>query len=429
MDFFLASVSFQVLSCIIIIILICYQYSSKYRYLKTSRCFLLVLYSFFFAEFFDFFTWIFDGHSNPLVINLIWLSSLFTYFFSFLTEISLFYYIILNLNFDVKTENKLKKICFAVLISLFAFTIIMQTNGLIYFYNEGGSFEFGKFYWLIGLIQEIIFFALTVMIIFYRKRFGFFKTLIFLSHPLLPLITMIISNYFNPYITIFSYTSMLVSTLLIFLNIQIELERKLKERELELSENRIAIMNSQIQPHFLYNSLSAISDLCDDNADAQTALLMFSKYLRTNMDSLSEKTLISFEKEMEHVREYLWLEKLRFRERLEIEYEIVETGFMLPMLTLQPIVENAVRYGINQRPAGGKLTIRTEKKADGFYVNIIDDGVGFNPFSTEEKTIDSRSHIGIKNVRERLSAMCGGELIIESAIGIGTTAIIKIPIK
>lgn len=99
---------------------------------------------------------------------------------------------------------------------------------------------------------------------------------------------------------------------MVYVNIQMDLKHKLIEQNAELTQNRIAIMLSQIQPHFLYNSLSAISGLCSDDSEAQEALLKFSFYLRANMDSLLENRLIIFTKELEHVEHYLWLEKLRF---------------------------------------------------------------------------------------------------------------------
>ena len=198
-----------------------------------------------------------------------------------------------------------------------------------------------------------------------------------------------------------------------------------QEKELELSEGRMAIMLSQIQPHFLYNSFVAIKQLCDINPKAaKDAVTEFSDYLRGNLDSLTLKTLILFNKELKHIENYLALEKRRFGDKLKIVYDFKAQDFMLPALTLQPIVENAVRYGVTKKEEGGTVIIETSETETHILIKISDDGVGFN---LEEVKQDGRSHIGIENVRNRLSAMCNGTLRIESEIDVGTTATISIP--
>lgn len=216
---------------------------------------------------------------------------------------------------------------------------------------------------------------------------------------------------------------------LIYANIQMDLKYQMQLKEVELTEARISVMLSQIQPHFLYNSLTAIDNLFyNDPEKGHEAIYAFSDYLRGNMDSLAQKELVKFEQELEHTRQYLHLEKLRFRDKLEIAYDIQVQDFWLPVLTLQPIVENAVRYGATKRYGGGAIKISTADTGEFYRITIGDNGQGFDP----EKPLvsdydDGRSHMGIANVRARLSAMCGGTLGIESVIGEGTTAIIEIP--
>lgn len=221
-----------------------------------------------------------------------------------------------------------------------------------------------------------------------------------------------------------TYLATAVALFLMYVNIQLELWHRLREREAELAEGRIAVMLSQIQPHFIFNTLSSIADVCGENPLAQKCLSAFSDYLRGNMDALSQKMPIPFERELEHVRQYLWLEQLRFEERLRIEYDIRAKNFMLPVLTLQPIVENAVRHGITQRLSGGTIAIRSEESGSGYRIVVEDDGVGFDP---EAPPQDGRNHTGIENVRARLAAQCGGRVEIESAPGRGTRVVIEIP--
>ena len=109
---------------------------------------------------------------------------------------------------------------------------------------------------------------------------------------------------------------------------------------------------------------------------------------------------------------------------LNVVYDIQVTDFKLPVLTLQAIVENAVRHGIGKREGGGSLTISTSETDNDYLVFVSDDGQGFN---YEEAVNDGQQHIGIKNVRERLNTQCSGALEIKSQIGKGTTVTIKIP--
>ena len=196
-------------------------------------------------------------------------------------------------------------------------------------------------------------------------------------------------------------------------------------QEAKLEESRISIMLSQIQPHFLYNSLSAISYLCEqDPLAAQAAINDFSDYLRGNLDSLRLTVPVPFDKELEHIRIYLSLEKLRFGDELGLVYDIRTAGFLLPALTVQPLVENAVRYGVFGRAGGGTVTIATREYPDRFEITVSDDGVGYDPDAVQT---DGRTHIGIENVRARLAAMVGGGLEIQSEKGAGTIATIKLP--
>ena len=200
-------------------------------------------------------------------------------------------------------------------------------------------------------------------------------------------------------------------------------EKLLLEREAELERSRVAITISQIQPHFLYNALSSIADLCRDAPEARDALNDFAAYLRGNMDSLTSRGVIHFSQELKHIETYLRLEKLRFGEMLQVEYDIQETDFLLPPLTVQPLVENAVKHGVCQKREGGTVTLRTRREGGTVTITVEDDGVGFDPAQPRR---DGRSHVGIENVRSRLRQMADGTLDIRSAPGAGTSATITL---
>ena len=175
----------------------------------------------------------------------------------------------------------------------------------------------------------------------------------------------------------------------------------------------------------MYNSLTAIAQLCDDNPSAaKQATIAFSDYLRNNMHSIEKKELIPITEELKHIETYLYLEKMRFDDYLNIEYGIEETEFYVPSLSVQPIVENAVKWGIGEKENGGVIRISTYSDDENYVITVSDNGNGFD--TTKSKN-DKRSHIGIENVRKRLKVMCRGRLIINSTIGEGTTAKIIIP--
>jgi sensor histidine kinase YesM len=150
----------------------------------------------------------------------------------------------------------------------------------------------------------------------------------------------------------------------------------------------------------------------------------FAEYLRNNLSALDEPGLVSFETELSHVKTYLEIEKIRFEDTLEIAYDITCDEFYLPVLTVQPIVENAVKHGTSKKRSGGKVVISTLEDEKDYIISVSDTGCGFDPSKPKN---DGKSHVGIENVRQRLFNMCGGSLTIESEIGIGTLATIRIP--
>lgn len=202
---------------------------------------------------------------------------------------------------------------------------------------------------------------------------------------------------------------------------------RVEKLEQELQESRISIMLSQLQPHFLFNVLNSIYYLCGTQPETARQMVdKFSTYLRDNLDSLGQKEMIPFCKEFDHIQTYLELEKLRFDEELTVVYDIQTDQFLLPVLTVQPLVENAVKHGITKKRGGGVLTLSTREKPEGYVITVSDTGVGFDP---EHHMDDGVPHIGIENVRMRLEGMAGGTLKITSSPGNGTTAVIIIPKK
>ena len=199
-----------------------------------------------------------------------------------------------------------------------------------------------------------------------------------------------------------------------------------QQMQKELYEAKVGVMVSQIRPHFIYNALTSIAMMCTiDPETAQEATVTFADYLRGNMDSLNQSKPVPFTTELEHLKKYLYIEKMRFDDLLNVEYDIQTVDFQLPLLSIQPLVENAVKHGVGMKEDGGTVTIATKETDSAYEVIIKDDGVGFDPDAPKED--DGRSHIGMENTKKRLHDLCGARVEITSVIGEGTTAKVILP--
>lgn len=220
-----------------------------------------------------------------------------------------------------------------------------------------------------------------------------------------------------------------LSSVLIYNFVHVGAARVAKEQEVVLGETQMKLMTSQIQPHFIFNSLNTIYYLVEkDPAMAQQAINTFSDYLRVNIDSLKSTKLQPFEKELEHVESYLKLEKMRFDDELEVNYDIQTREFLLPALSLQPIVENAVKHGVGKKPGGGHVNIRTWATDTKYVIEVEDDGVGFD-MKHPRVSMEHSIGVGLENVRQRLKSSCNGRMEIDTEVGRGTRVQLILPIE
>ena len=202
-----------------------------------------------------------------------------------------------------------------------------------------------------------------------------------------------------------------------------ELEMEKIVLNAELAESRISTMMSQIRPHFIYNTLGSIEQLCIiDPPKAGNLVHNFAKYLRGNFGELDNPKPILMSQEMEHVHYYISIENVRFPDMTFI-FEMNSDDFHIPALTVQPIVENAIKHGLMKLPKGGTIHVVSYETETDYCISVVDDGVGFDV----NEVVDERKHLGLRNIRERLKVMVNGTLEIESTVGVGTKVLIKIP--
>lgn len=217
---------------------------------------------------------------------------------------------------------------------------------------------------------------------------------------------------------------LLFITLLVYGNSYTNHGYELFRKKLEARNMKQNLYISQLQPRFIKTTLDNIRDLPGNPPEMKTAIGQFSKYLNDNFVAVNDKC-IPFDTELEHVQTYVGLEKLRFKEKLEVVFDIGDTDFDIPPLTLQMIVENAIKHGITQSENGGTVEISSRMTASDHVITVKDDGIGFDPEYRPEES--EREHVGIVNSRKRLSEILGGKLTVESEIGKGTTITITIP--
>ncbi len=208
-----------------------------------------------------------------------------------------------------------------------------------------------------------------------------------------------------------------------FVRASIAGERRLREQEAALREARTQTMMNQIRPHFIYNTLTSIYLLCKDDPDRAAQVVSdFTDYLQANFTAVAATELTSFTAELQHAQAYLAVESVVYGDRLNVEYDTEYSAFRLPPLTLQPIVENAVKFSVGKRNAPAHILIRSRAADGGAEITVEDDGPGYFPAAE-----DGKPHVGLQNVRDRLAMMCGGTLTIAQRPGGGTEVTVRIP--
>ena len=298
--------------------------------------------------------------------------------------------------------------------------------GLFYYIDESNVYHRSDWYWVGQAFVFLVSSVNAVLLWLCRRGLGRSAVVCLLFFSLAPALSAILQVFV--YGLNFNVLASVVGTVVVFLEMQrhsssiiIERTEELAAARVEASDSRIAVMVSQIQPHFLFNSLDTIYGLVDEDPRlAKEAIASFSRYLRANLDSLKRTSPVPIEREMEHVRTYLELERMSDESRLQYEIDLEAANFKVPALSVQTLVENAVKHGLGAKAEGGKVIVRTREQAGEYTVAVIDNGVGFDADNVAWGT-------GLENTRMRLDALCDGELEVVSEPGEGTTVIMRVP--
>ena len=305
----------------------------------------------------------------------------------------------------------------------FILLIITQFTSFIYYFTDDNVYHRGSFYPLL-LIPPFLILLINMIALYLRRKklpkrvfIGFFLYMFF------PMLSMLLQMFSYGILLVILGSS--ISAALIFYGIlRSQVEREVTQA-IKLSEQKLMIQTLQLRPHFIYNTLSNIYYLCKlDPKKAQLVVDDFSTYLKKNFSAMAKEGLVSFEEELEHAKAYLSVVKARYEELIFVTFDTEYTSFRIPPLTLEPIVENAVKHGLDPDSDPLNILIRTSRGAKENIIVVENTGADF---TIQPK--DDEPHIGLTNVAERLKNLCGGSLDIKKRSFGGTIVTITIPFR
>ena len=299
-------------------------------------------------------------------------------------------------------------------------------NGFIYITPENQYYH-GPLYPLIP-IPVIVVLLLNFTGTIRRRAQLSRKAFLSLVIAQVPMAVTLILNLFIDAVLLFDISYVLSALVMysLILSDQIDQDlhhqQKIAEQQREIARQRANVMVLQMRPHFIYNTLVSIHSLCKINPQkAQQITMDFTNYLRRNFNAVASDSSIPFSMELEHTRAYLAVEQAQHEDMLFVDYDTPFINFRLPPLTLQPIVENAVKHGMDPYHGPLHISIRTRNTDSGTELIVDDNGIGFDPSD------ESRPHTALDNIRQRLDIMCGGTLSITPRECGGTVVTITIP--
>ena len=322
-------------------------------------------------------------------------------------------------------EERLKSNIFRAVIILcgiyFILLGIAQFTTFFYYVTPDNHYIQGPWHSIFVLPVFVMMFINLFAVIRRRNKFSRKYFVAFLIH-LLPLyVSMFLSNIITENLMLVTL-GLSISMLSLFVIILYDQIEQYLGQQREIANQRASIMVLQMRPHFIYNAMMSIYYLCAQNPQkAQEVTLDFTTYLRKNFTAIASEDIIPFSDELEHTKAYLAIEQVQFGDDLLVEYDISHENFRLPPLTLQPIVENAVKHGMDPEYAPLCISVKTRKTDFGSEIAIEDNGSGFD-FNAAEKP-----NSALKNIRQRLEMMCGGEITIRPREGGGTVVTVIIP--
>lgn len=263
-----------------------------------------------------------------------------------------------------------------------------------------------------------------VWLIKYRERIGWYQVALLVPISVAPVLAFLLRIWVGNLQTFY----MLIAFALIanYVRLNANLFVNYKKQQEKLRNLQIRSTTERMKPHYIYNVLTSIYYLCDtDPKQAQQAVGTFSDYLRGVLENLDTGELIEFSEELHTIKSYLELEQMRFEDRFKVHYDIQTESFLLPPFTVQPLVENAIKHGVETSEQVGEIVIESRETPEHYVVVVRDNGKGFDV----EHFQQTKSNFGLRYIQKLLDMTVGGKLTLESTVGVGTTVTLRIPKK
>ena len=322
-------------------------------------------------------------------------------------------------------ENQKSSVLLRTVMTLWGIFCIMlfatQFTDAFYYTTSDNQYFRGSWFALL-MIPLVVIMVLNITGLMKRRKKLSKKVFIALLVYLLPTAIFIIIYMFAAIDVLVTFWMVLCAMTMFSLILTDNVEKYMQQQR-KIASQHASVMVLQMQPHFIYNTMMGIYYLCDqDPKKAKQVTLDFTTYLRKNFVAIASEDTIPFSAELEHTRAYLAIEQAQFEDSLFVSFDTPHTMFRVPPLTLQPIVENAVKHGMKSSSEPIHISVVTRQTNTASEIIVEDDGIGFDLVD------DNEPHIALNNIRERLELMCKGKLIIVPREGGGISVKVTIPI-
>lgn len=380
----------------------------------------------------DVFAIVYNGEPGKLGLYVVGIANFWLYFLIYTLEI----YFIRYLRTIIEVNGGKFSIGFAfagAIIMSFSLVVLIANiwTKHLYYFDIKNFYHRGPYYSIAMIPVFLCFVIIGVIVIYYRKYFSKLQILgliIYLVFPVSGAIVMAFSKETSSFINI----SITLALLMMYGGYEVEKNKRMLAQANELVEKerineefRNLMLWTQIQPHFIYNNLNVIQYLCNKDPElAGEAVAHLSAFLRSYIDAYDLDVCIPITEEIEIINHYLYMQKLRYGDRLQVDFKVEKDDFYVPPLSVECLVENAVRHGVAKKEEGGMVSIHVYETEEENIVEIEDNGVGFD---SKEIESSEQNHVGIRNTNSRLKYMIKGSLEVISQVGEGCRAVIHIP--
>ncbi len=393
------------------------QYQQRIRHTKDGGIFHWMLFAAFFALMFDGIGWLCFSQKPGLfrlfgTISMMSVSALLAFYSDYVMSL---------LKLNSLMQRRIQQLNYALCGFLAVLWVLNAIRPFFYDFQTLKFFHpFGTV--LVAVCTAVVFLDTLTLICINRQKVGKEQFIIMVGLPVLPVISFLPNLFSSRLHLLFPMIFfVLLANFVRLFNLQYT---SLSTQREKLHSMQVRATTERMKPHYIYNVLTSIYYLCEtDPAVAQQAIGAFSDYLRSVLENLDAGGLIPFRRELQTIKSYLSLEHMRFGDRFHVSFHIDADRFLLPPFSVQPLVENAVKHGVERSGLVGEIRIESYESPHHYVVVVSDNCGGFDV----EQLRQSKTSFALRYIQQILSMTVNGKMIIESEVGVGTTVTIRIP--